>query len=140
MFNKKNRYLYNPIYDQSSLSSFVGLMTFKYFLLFCKNIELLHSTKYVDFQSLEEFERKNGYIDYFIRCENLESDFFDVIEKNHITLVQKQRDHILTMAKTNTTKRKRSLEYYYDDKLIEMVKDKEQYIIDKFGYNVPIVS
>ena len=82
---------------------------------------------------------KQCYIDYFIRTEYLESDLasflVDVIDINSKVDLNK----IYEADKTNSSSRKRNTGYYYDQSTLDLVDDKDGIIVDKFGYEPPLL-
>lgn len=118
-----------------------GLLTYRYLYLFCRH----HNDLYVDralrhFDALKHFADKNCYIDYFIRNEHLESDLIDTLDHCSLSLNEAQQAQILSVSKTNASKRKRDFSYYYDSETVELVHQREKLIIDQFAYQPPVLT
>jgi hypothetical protein len=129
----RHRHDFADDYGNYPMSSFAGLLTYRYLRLFCRN-------DFADVQTaaeLQEFERKNCYIDYFIRNENLEGDFFTALDTAGVTISEEKRNLVHAARKTNTSSKKHPAAYYYDEETIDLVRDRERLLIEKFGYAAP---
>ena len=74
---------------------------------------------------------QNNFIDFFVTSENLENDFKSLMIKTGIK--ENIIDNILEMPKTNPSLRKH-YRNYYDEGMIELVKEKDKLIIEKHNY------
>lgn len=122
-------------YSLNPMKEFAGLMTYRYLKLFC----LGDFKKIISLGDLKEFEKRNCYIDYFIRNESLEEDFIRTLELCGIKLSETQKNTIYSSGQTNTSSREKDASYYYDNGTMTMVNDRERLIIDKFRYTPPII-
>ena len=111
-------------------SNSIGYMTFKYLELYTYNFKK-NITLVKDHTELKKFDVDNNFIDYFITNENLEKDFQILINK--INTTGSDISGILGSPKTNRSIR---TEYrtYYDNDLIELVREKDKLIIEKHKY------
>jgi hypothetical protein len=129
----RHRHDIADFYGNCALSNFAGLLTYRYLRLFCRN----------DFSGIQtaaelrEFERKNCYINYFIRNENLEGDFFTALDTAGLTISEDKKNLVYAARRTNTSSKKHPAAYYYDDETIDLVRIRDQLLIDKFGYAAP---
>lgn len=115
-----------------------GLLTYRYLYLFCRNHNALYSDRRLrSFEHLKDFAVQDTYIDYFIRNESLESDLIDILSRCGVSISDTQKKEVLGLEKTNVSNRKRDLSYYYDSESIELVRQREKLIIEKFGYAPP---
>jgi len=125
-------------YRQCPLNRFAGLLTYRYMKFFtCKKGEIDALKAVSTPEQLAEHERKNGFIDYFIRNERLESDLLDALK-----LVQTEVPHdasakLMSRPRTNTSSKKHGPRYYYDAEAEKLVDDRDRFIVDKFGYLAP---
>jgi hypothetical protein len=120
-------------YGKYAMSHSAGLLTYRYLKLFCKNDFI----KIRELDDLQTFEKNNCYIDYFIHNENLEHDFFAALSLAGLNLPEEQKSRVHSISKTNTSSKKHAAAYYYDKETIKLVSDREQLIINKFGYKPP---
>jgi hypothetical protein len=117
----------------SPLSSVAGLMTFRYFLLFCdEGVSVPESMKTM--KALKEYEEQHRFVKHIIRNESLAEDLIQVIGACGETLTDEHLAAIREAPKTNQSARKHSRSHYYDDIAVQLVAKREKFIIDKFGY------
>lgn len=140
MLDSHSRHDYGEGYGFSGISNFSGLLTYRYMQLFCVNANQRSFQTVSDFQSLKKFEAENCYINHFIKTENLESDLLRALNQCRVSLEEAHIQKILRSGKTNTSSRKKKAAYYYDRETLELVKEKENFIIEKFQYEAPILS
>lgn len=123
-------------YGSSDLSHQVGFMTYRYLYLHCC---LNPQSQYSDlnnFTALKNFDAKYCYIDYFIRQENLESNFLAAI-KPIKSLSKAEKSLIRNAKKTNVSVRKYQLADYYDPESIDLVLQHDRLLVEKFNYSPP---
>lgn len=126
-------------YDRTPISKFAGLMTFRYLTLFERDPFYIF-TKPESFTSIADisaFDREKNLLTGTIRNEQLEDDVIKVLGQCGVQLSDEQIALVRNSKKTNTSSRKRSVEYYYDRDTLELVKRREQFIIEKYGYPTP---
>ena len=124
-------------YGQNSLSSFAGLMTFRYCRLYTKDFfteSNKHKPKTID--QLVDFDREFNILDEAIKVENLEFDLINAIQKANYQLKEEQYNLINQAPKTNTSKRF-DVSHYYDQETADLVAEKEKFLIDKYKYLPP---
>ena len=120
-------------YGNSPVASIAGLLSYRYIRLFCKPTAATIN----NISDLRKYERQNCFINHFIRMENLEEDFINAVSACGINLSSEQKNNIYSMQKTNTSSRKNSASYYYNQETIELVRKRENIIIKKFLYPKP---
>jgi hypothetical protein len=86
---------------------------------------------------LKEYDQKNNVLDKTIYNEDLEGSFIDVLRDCGVILNAENISIIYQQKRTNISKRKREISYYYDSETIELVESKERFIIDKYCYHSP---
>ncbi len=121
-------------YGNSSVHQFCGLMTYRYLRLCCSdNVWLKQPGKFRCYSDLTDFSSNNCYIDYFIRLENLEESFCEVVEKIR-PMTEEERKMVCKFEKTNSSSRKLLLRDYYDQESTDIVASSERLVIEKFNY------
>jgi hypothetical protein len=125
-------------YAASPLSAFAGLLTYRYVSLFCRNGDAHeHGRALTSLEALRTYERAHCYVDRFIRNERLEHDLVQALLASGIPLTEAQQQYAFSQGRTNTSSRKRSAAYYYDEDTVRLVADRERFIVEKFGYEPP---
>lgn len=79
------------------------------------------------------------YIDHFIRTEHLEDDLAKVLTVILKIVPRNKVDIIYKKSKTNSSRRKRNIRYYYNQKTKNLVNEKDSLIINKFDYKMPLI-
>jgi hypothetical protein len=130
-----NHWLLDDTYHKTKLCPSHGFMTYRFLYLYSSlsKEDLINQSPVI-----ESFDRILA-VQTFIKNERLEEDFITSLEKAKQPL-EKQKIQIILAAKnnkTNTSKR-RPIQEYYDAQTIQLIADKEKYIIEKFGYQVPL--
>ena len=119
----------------SSISKFAGLMTYRYLVLYSSNIKKLYDNSIVSYKNLEEFDKKYNVLDYTIRNESLEESFFDALLNLNIKIDEKEKDQIRKLKRTKWGAwRDQKLNDFFDDECLELVQEKEKFIINKYRY------
>lgn len=140
LFSSENKYQLGDGYAISPISSYAGLLSYYYVQLFSRNHSDLFSQKIGDFQKLEEFDLKNNLLTHVIRMEALEDDFLKVMKAIGYEISNEQEQKIRASGKTNSSSRERSIDYYYDRETLDLVAEKERLVIQKYGYQAPILK
>lgn len=128
---------YGEGYSFSPVRKNSGIFTHRYINLFCRNSHRIHRQKDVTVDNLIEFEQQHCYIDFFIHNETLEDDLIGIMQRCGRELTRNKRESIRKKQKTNTSSRANDAGYYYDRDTIQLVREREQLIIRKFGYAPP---
>jgi len=125
-------------YWRCPLNRFAGFMTYRYMRVFtCKKGELGKLRAVSTPEQLAEYERKNGFIDYFIKNERLESDLLEALKLARIDVPQQAAAAMMSRPRTNTSSKQRGSRYYYDAQTEKLVGDRDRFLVDKFGYVAP---
>lgn len=112
-------------------------MTYRYLYRCCRNVEKLKKPGLItNLNELVQFDSDNCFIDYFIRQEALEESLCEAIELVR-PLTQEERELIFKSEKTNTSKRMLSITDYYDKESIELIRNRDRLLIEKFDYSPP---
>lgn len=125
-------------YAQSGVGQVTGFLTYSYLKTFaCKkgNMDALNAI--ATSEQLTDYEARNCFIDYFVRNEHLESDLLDALKSAGFEFSAATEAKVLSRPKTNTTSRKRKLDYYYDAPSEQLIDYWDRLVVEKFGYSVP---
>lgn len=135
MFRSDEIFLYNAIFAQTPLKKFIGLYTFRYLWLCCRNREELLSQKCPKtIEELREWEKENCYVDRFIKMENMSDDLIHFFDDFGYELTHQQRDRLEENKRHNASKRGREIGQYYSSEDRALIHERENIIFDKFGY------
>lgn len=116
-------------------SNHYGFMTHRYLKLCCQNTASLSTEPTIsNHRDLLSFDQKNCYINFFIKQESLEEDLIKAIEKVH-PLSEEEKNYIYNAKKTNTSKRSMAISDYYDSESIELIRQRDKLLVDKFAYS-----
>lgn len=141
IFDPRKTYLYNALLSRSAIGEFVGLYTFRYLWLTCRNrLDLLSSNCPRTIDQLIDWEAKNSYIDYFIHMENMSEELCYALNHHGHKLNAKQESCIQAGGRRNASARERDLSTYYDRATEQIVREREQLIFSKFQYSECIPS
>lgn len=106
----------------------IGLYTYYYIKSYCRNPNVVFRnliTKPLDGSMVFEIE--------ICRTENLRSDLMNFLATTHIGITESQANILLTMPKVNISLRNRYQDYY-NEQLMQLIRKKDKYIVDQFGY------
>lgn len=142
MLDGKRRFDIGEGYGFSPLSAHSGVLTYRYFKLFTNlGAQLYSLPDLANSSSLNDVWKQYGITNFVVRNEHLEADLIDALTSANIPLSDEQRLFILQgkNEKTNTSSRK-SMDFYYDEESIALVKNKEDFIISRYGYTAPNIA
>lgn len=125
-------------YADTKLIGVCGLMTYRYLYLCCRQQELLRKKTSCpqNLAELLKFDTEHCYIHSFVRHEALAETLCSAL--THIrTLLASERLLIFNATKTNTSLRLLNIDDYYDQASIDLIRHREQLIIEKFNYSPP---
>ena len=133
----QHRFDFGEGYGFSSVSSFAGFLTFRYLRLHSRDLVVISSRGPTSLASLREVDAENSVLDHVIKTETLEDDLIQVLGACGYDLDDQQRHRILSAGKTNTSIHLPMADYY-DAETIDLVGDRERFIIEKYGYTSPV--
>ena len=111
-------------------------MTYRYLDFFCRGSFSTIS----DLEGLKLFNKDHNYIGYMIRTEQLEQDFLAMLVALQVPVSDEQRLLILGGGRSNASRGKRTAwQEYYDQTSIELVAQRDQLIIERYGYAPPLL-
>jgi hypothetical protein len=138
LLDPKRRFDLGEHFGEYPYSKFVGFLTHRYIMLHSTDLTSLAS---VDTQgALVEFDCEQSSLDAVIRTENLNEDFIKAMQLAGYSLTEEQRMIVQNSHRTNASKRKTSLAEYYDQELLELVNQRDAFIVNKYGYKVPSLA
>ena len=129
-------------YGFSPISDKFGLLTYRYFKLFTDSrSELYTNPALATMKGLELLQANKSLVYFVIKTERLEADLLDALSKSGILISNDQRDTILKGAKAKLNKsRRNSTAFYYDEKALALVGEKEKFIIQQYDYLQPNIK
>jgi hypothetical protein len=137
VFDRRRRYDFGEQYGYSSISTFAGVLTYRYVRLFSGNLSRIYTDPSLNsIHQLRQFDEKYTVLDAVIRNEFLEEDLISVLRKAGYRLSEEQTTLIRSTQKTNISQH-HPTGYYYDQETLELVMRKEQFIIEKYSYAPP---
>jgi hypothetical protein len=120
-------------YAKHPISGFAGFMTYRYCRLYLKHFYDVKMMSSSSLDDLKRYDQDNFLLDFVIRAENLEDDLITALRAIGFDLSAGQLAIIHGLERTNVTNHKPK-EYYYDDETIDLVHQRERFIIEKHGY------
>ncbi|MDZ4262148.1 MAG: hypothetical protein U1B30_07440 [Pseudomonadota bacterium] len=142
ILNPQRRFDIGEGYGFSPLSASSGLLTYRYFKLFTNlGNDLYALPDLADPSRLNSLWDKRSITNFIIKTENLEADLIDAFACAKIPLSEEQLAFIQQgkNEKTNTSSRK-SVDFYYDAETIQLVAEKEAFIIARYDYQPPVAG
>jgi hypothetical protein len=126
-------------YSSSNINRFAGFYTYRYMKLCCRNTDSTHFQRLASYNELKDFEKSHCYINHFIQTEKLADDLIKALELCGVVISDQEKKMIYATRNSNTSKRKKKADYYYDNGTAKLVADREKLIIEKFGYSPPLI-
>jgi hypothetical protein len=94
----------------------------------------------VDKGDVERFDEQQNILDYTIRNESLDADLLGAMKQLGMRLGEEEYTTLKTTFRTNQSARKRDYGFYYDQASIDLVAEREAFMIDKYAYQPPILG
>ena len=135
LFLKERKYDDGTGFGLSSISNFSGHLTYRYLLLYSKKTDLLFKKSILNNEDLKRFDEEQNVLNYTIKNETLENNFFTFLEKLNVKIKLEDKKIINSLDKTSESSRATNFLEYYDQECIDMVFKKEKLIIDKYNYD-----
>jgi len=122
----------------SPLSRYAGLLTFRYYRLFTLGDTIFTGRRLSEFAALETFDHEYNIAAGMIRTEHLEDDLIGLLNRAGYSLDEAQIDAIRHPGngRTNTSRRRDSV-YYYDEETLNLVGERDRFLIEKYAYSPP---
>lgn len=117
-------------YGISNVSSHAGIYTYLYLFLFSKNLSQLFNSNY----SSEKLNLIELSVDHILKVEQLDRDFDELLKtlynnSSYIKSVKARKSPV------NTSNRSHKRNFYYDEQTYDLIKNKEQLIINRYEYD-----
>ena len=140
MYGTESRNDLTDGFPYSSLCQFAGLMTYRYCdLYFSWKVWREKRETVSSLAELAELDADACLVDCMIRTEFLETDLLKALDVAGYEIDTKTRQQINEATKSNTSSHRHYTDYYDDDS-IEMVAQREAFIIGKHDYSFPKLS
>jgi hypothetical protein len=124
-------------YGDSGLRGFAGLLTYRYLRLYALDTRPLFAPSAVStLEALRAYDRQQNVTEFMIRNESLEDDLMAILRRVGHTVDASAEARLRAAHKTNAS-RHRPASDYYDRETIDLVAEKEAFIIGKYGYERP---
>lgn len=139
IFNPENHIYLGERYFESSISEFAGFFTYRYCYIYLRDFfSKKHFMNIHNLNELIEFDNTHNLTDYIVRTENLEQDIIRILHDIGYDLKTGTIDWIYAQKEEKTNKSERmNLTFYYDRESVEMVNEREKFIIEKYDYKEP---
>jgi hypothetical protein len=128
-----------PRYGDTGLPGHAGYMTFRYFTLLAdERAGMGRPGALATLEAVEFFDREHTVHDDMIRIEHLHEELLRVLERAGYDLDDRQRAELARRCTTKTNASPhRSVRDYYDPETLDLVAERESFLIEKYGYSVP---
>ncbi|MFU8816538.1 MAG: hypothetical protein ACNA7W_14415 [Pseudomonadales bacterium] len=117
-------------------SEFAGLLSYRYLRLYCP----WSFVRAANPERLAAYEREHCFVDHFIRNERLEDDLIHGLQRAGLPLSPAQRRLVFSAGRTNRSSWRAPIGFYYDAASVALVAARERLVIDRFGYQAPLLS
>jgi hypothetical protein len=127
-------------YGQSSLHRSAGLFTWRYLYLYSRDLAPLVApgTAWTD---VATFDAEQNVCARVIRTDPLEQNLIDALQDLGVDLSEAQTERIREEARVRkNTSKHQPLTHYYDERCVALVEARERFIIEKHGYEAPVVG
>jgi hypothetical protein len=116
-------------YYFSSLFKKFGYLTFKYLLMFTNpnNRQMLFDGSIATQNDIQIFDKKNNYINKFIKFETLDNDIDNILKILGVNFNER-------LDKLNVSKRVTETDFYFDTEIKDLVWKYDEYIFQKHKY------
>jgi hypothetical protein len=126
-------------YGKSALSAHAGLLTYRWFVLFCLGMVPGEPHEGLDdLDAIRRYADENLLCQGMVRMEHLADDLEKALLEAGYDLTDDQRAliHGETDAKGENRSRHRPTAWYYDDDTRDLVARRDRFIIERYGYEL----
>lgn len=134
ILDERHKYDLFQDYGHSPMSRTTGLFSYLYLFLYTREGHRLYDGSVTDLNDIRDLDSQQNITDCVIRTETLVADFLSVIKSLGISLTAEQRHQLRGIERVNPSKRHFSIEHYYDSESIELVRERDAFIVDKYSY------
>jgi len=133
ILKKKNKDQLGEHYAISNTNKFIGYMTFHYLLRFINpsKLYMLFNNEIGTYEDLKSFDKKSNFIKSIVRFENIDQDLLKIFNQLNI---QVDEEKILQKKPVNKSIRLRDTMSYYDNETINIVRQNDSLIFEKYKY------
>ncbi|MDQ6955939.1 MAG: hypothetical protein Q9M21_01960, partial [Mariprofundaceae bacterium] len=124
-------------YGHTNLSNFAGYFTYSYLYLYSRAIAGLYSPRMRGKADICAFDQQQNMLNYTIRNESLNADLAQAANQLGIALGEEDYAALISAFRTNESARERDFSFYYNQATIDLVAEREAFIIDKYAYQKP---
>ncbi|HAJ91408.1 MAG TPA: hypothetical protein DCO71_02085 [Gammaproteobacteria bacterium] len=139
LLSSERKYDIGPEYAGSKLSSYAGAMTYCYIGIYTGGRAGGTVARISSAEELAAYDREHNILDDIIRTESLHDDLLRVIGVAGYVLDAEQIEGIRNAGKTKTSTR-HSVGKYYDNETLDLVMEKERFLIEKYDYRPPALA
>jgi len=136
LLSRERKYDIGPEYACSMLSTYAGAMTYRYIGIYTGRRGAVESIRSVE--GLAAYDREFNVLDDVIMTESLHDDLIRVIGAAGYALDQGQIEDIRNAGRTKASSR-HSVGKYYDNRTLDLVMEKERFLIEKYDYQPPSI-
>jgi hypothetical protein len=136
LLSPERKYDIGPEYACSMLSTYAGAMTYRYIGIYTGGRSDGAVERITSAENLTAYDREYNVLDDVIRTESLHDDLIRVIDAAGYVLDRRQIEDIRNAGRTKTSTR-HSTGQYYDNGTLDLVMEKERFLIEKYGYQPP---
>jgi hypothetical protein len=132
------KYDFGEGYGLTDVSPLVGVLGWRFIRLYWKDLAPVFEGKRITFEDLVRLDSELNILDYTIRNENLEADTVAALKAAGLDLSEESEAAMRAgpSKKTNMSKHE-AVEFYYDKETVDLVNQKERFLIQKYGYRPP---
>lgn len=128
-----------PTYPKSKLHQFMGLMSYRYCTFFIKDFltrEVVQNLNNLD--DLIRLDKQNNLLQGVVRVESLETDLIHLLMASGHVVDSDVKGKIIDFSnqRKNVSQRLKTIQYY-DQETLDLVYQKEKFLIDKYSYEKP---
>ena len=116
-----------------------GLNTHRFLQLYLTREGAVRVRSSTSLEESRQLEQAYSYIDFWIRFENLHQDFLDVLSHVGVEVTGEQERALRDSKAQNVSTKRRSCADFYDRESIELIAERDRFLIEKFGYTPPAI-
>jgi len=139
LLSSERKYDVGPEYACSMLSTYAGAMTYCYIGIYTGGRSDGTVARISSTAELAAYDSEHNILDDIIRTESLHDDLLRVIGEAGYVLAAGQIEDIRNAGRTKTSAR-HSVGRYYDNETLDLVMEKERFLIEKYAYQPPDIS
>lgn len=136
ILSKEGQVRISDSYSVLPLNEFCGFLTYRFISLFSDQSAWKQESKRIsNYDEIESYFNENYAVERFIRQEYVENDLLDIIKSLNVEI---KAEHF-SGNRTNSSSHKK-VSFYYDEESLDLVAQKDKFIIEKFSYKRPVID